>query len=89
MSERATRHVRFLTSRVRQGHRAVLLFCVQREDVREVRPADDIDPVYGQALREARAAGVEVMAWGCRVTPRAVEIERRLRVRLARPGAAV
>jgi len=89
VSARATRHVEFLATEAARGHRAVLLYCVQRADVREVRPADHIDPVYGRALRVARAAGVELMAWGCGVTPRAVTVERRLRVRLPRAGAAV
>jgi len=89
VSTRATRHVRFLALEAARGRRAVLLYCVQREDVGEVRPADYIDPVYGRALREARAAGVELMAWGCSVTPAAVTLERRLRVRLPRPGPAV
>ncbi len=82
VSERATRHVEFLTEQASLGRRAVLLFCVQREDVREVRPADEIDPVYGRALRAARAAGVEVRAWGCRVSPGEIVLRHRLRVRM-------
>ncbi len=54
---------------VRAGHRAVLCFCVQRDDVDVVRPADDIDPEYGRALRIAVASGVEVLAYRCRVSP--------------------
>ena len=42
-----------------QGMRPVQVFCVQRSDVEEVRPADAIDPAYGCALREALAAGVD------------------------------
>ena len=82
VSQRATRHVEFLAGQAGLGRRAVLLFCVQRADVREVRPADEIDPAYGRALRAARAAGVEVMAWGCDVSPRQVAVRRRLRVRM-------
>ena len=89
VSARATRHVGFLAREAARGHRAVLLYCVQREDVNEVRPADHIDPVYGQALRAAGQAGVELMAWGCRVSPRAVTLDRRLRVRLPRTGPPV
>lgn len=86
VSARATRHLGLLAGQVAAGRRAVLLFCVQRDDVREVRPADGIDPVYGRALREAARAGVELMAWGCRVAPDGIEVVRRLRVRLPRPG---
>jgi len=49
-------------------------------DVEEVRPADAIDPAYGRTLREALAAGVEVVAWRAKVTPRAIVLDRRIRV---------
>ncbi len=75
VSVRASRHLRELTEMVRQGHRAVLFFCVQRSDVRYVRPADEIDPRYGEALRAALAAGVEAMAWRARVTPGEIVLE--------------
>ena len=63
VSERGAKHLRELMGVVAAGGRAVLVFCVQRTDVREVRPADAIDPVYGRTLREAIARGVEVVAW--------------------------
>jgi sugar fermentation stimulation protein A len=72
VSTRAARHVEDLAALVDAGFRAVLCFCVQREDVREVRPADAIDPAYGEALRRAAANGVEVLAYRCRVGPEEV-----------------
>jgi sugar fermentation stimulation protein A len=60
----------------------VLVFCVQRGDVDEVRPADAIDPLYGATLREAVAAGVEVMAWRAKVTTRAIALATRIPVTL-------
>lgn len=68
VSQRGTKHLRELMSMVKNGYRAVLIFCVQRNDVTEVRPADDIDPLYGKTLREAILAGVEVLAYGAEVT---------------------
>jgi hypothetical protein len=58
----------------RQGQRAVLCFCVQRGDVREVRPADHIDPIYGRTLRQAMHSGVEVIAYRAQVTPRQIHL---------------
>lgn len=66
---RGTRHVRELIAAVEAGHRAVLFFCVGRDDTRIVQPADDIDPEYGQTLRTAAAAGVEVMAHRVEIVP--------------------
>ena len=40
-----------------------MLFCVNHTGISEVAPADHIDPEYGRLLREAAAAGVEVIAW--------------------------
>jgi sugar fermentation stimulation protein A len=53
---------------------------VQRGDVREVRPADAIDPVYGQSLREAMQAGVEVIAYRARVSPDEIRLAERIAV---------
>jgi sugar fermentation stimulation protein A len=80
VSQRGTRHLRELITVVAQGQRAVLCFCVQRQDVREVRPADAINPVYGATLREALACGVEVMACAAVVTSQAITLHRRLPV---------
>ncbi|SFR83284.1 sugar fermentation stimulation protein A [Marinobacter daqiaonensis] len=60
---RGQKHLRELMAQVRGGDRAILLFCVNHTGIREVRPADHIDPAYGELLREAASQGVEVMAW--------------------------
>ena len=80
VTTRGTKHLREMSAMIAAGHRAVLVFCVQRGDVDCVRPADHIDPVYGRTLREALAAGVEVIALGATVTPAGIELERRLAV---------
>jgi sugar fermentation stimulation protein A len=54
---------------------------VQRGDVREVRPADGIDFEYGRALREAIAAGVEVLAYRAQVAPEGIRLAKRIPVR--------
>jgi sugar fermentation stimulation protein A len=74
VSDRGTKHLREMMAMVANGHRAVLLFCIQRGDVAEVRPADAIDPAYGRTLREALARGVEAMAWRAIVSPEGIEL---------------
>lgn len=76
VSVRGTRHLRELSRVVESGARAALCFCVQRSDVGEVRPADQIDPRYGKALREAIASGVEVMAYRARVSPKEIRLAK-------------
>lgn len=74
VSARGTKHLRELMAMVEEGCRAVLLFCVQRGDVDRVRPADEIDALYGQTLREALDAGVEAVAYRAKVTPEALTL---------------
>ncbi|GGC70464.1 DNA/RNA nuclease SfsA [Marinobacter halophilus] len=63
VTERGQKHLRELMAQVAQGDRAVLLFVVNHTGIEQVRPADHIDVRYGQLLRQARAAGVEVLAY--------------------------
>ena len=78
VSERATRHVGELQRLSRRGCRSVVLFCVQREDVHTVRPAEEIDPAYARALRRAASGGVQLLAYGARISLREIALERRL-----------
>lgn len=80
VSERAAKHLRELEHVVKSGGRGVIFFCVQRGDVREVRPADHVDPAYGKALRRALARGVEAVAYAARVTPVEIRLQKRLAV---------
>lgn len=67
VTSRGAKHLRELIEMKQQGHRAVLFFCVQHTGVERVAPADDIDPLYGDTLREAIEAGVEVLAYGAEI----------------------
>lgn len=76
VSARASKHLRELAAMVAAGNRAAIVFCCQRGDVHEVRPADAIDPAYGRALRAALAAGVEAYALAGRVAPEEISLDR-------------
>ncbi len=68
-TSRGARHLRALVQAREEGHRAAIAFVVQRDDARTLAPNDATDPRFGEALREARSAGVGVYAFGCRVSP--------------------
>lgn len=72
VTSRGSKHLRELTAMVRLGHRAVLLFCIMRADAELMQPADDVDAIYGQTLRTAIAAGVEVYAYFAKVSLQSV-----------------
>ena len=80
VSERGSKHLRELMRLKAVGLRPVQLYCVQRGDVKEVRPADGIDHEYGRTLREAIAAGVEVLAYRAKVTPNEIRLAQRIPV---------
>jgi sugar fermentation stimulation protein A len=63
VTTRGQKHLRELMAQVALGDRAVLFFVVNHTAITTVRPADHIDPHYGQLLRQAHEAGVEVMAY--------------------------
>jgi sugar fermentation stimulation protein A len=85
VSDRAAKHVRELAEAVAVGARAAVVFCVQRADVEEVRPADHIDPVFGAALRQASSRGVEIHALGAALSPSEIRLLRPLPVNLEWP----
>ncbi|WP_095145519.1 DNA/RNA nuclease SfsA [Pseudomonas sp. Irchel s3b6] len=80
VTQRGAKHLRELACLARDGIRAVQLYCVNLTGIDAVRPAEEIDPGYAAALREAKAAGVEVLAYGVSLTAEEVCVERRLEV---------
>lgn len=78
VSERAAKHLVELTDMVREGHRAVMLYLIQRGDVDCFQLAPDLDPAYAAGFARARDAGVEMLAYACDVTTTEVTLARRL-----------
>lgn len=87
VTERGRKHLAELEAIAAEGERAVMLFLVNRDDGEGFGPADHIDPVYGRRLREAAAAGVEVLAYRTRITPEAIRVAEAEAVDLADAGA--
>lgn len=81
VTQRGAKHLRELASLARQGVRAVQLYCVNLSGVEAVRPAQEIDDAYAQALRAAVRDGVEVLAYGTQVETSGIVIDRPLPVK--------
>ena len=82
VTQRGAKHLRELAHLARSGVRAVQLYCVNLSGIDSVRPAEEIDAGYAAALREAKAAGVEVLAYGVQVGAQQIYIDRPLTVLL-------
>lgn len=81
-TERGAKHLRELTSARQSGYDAGVCFVIQRNDVTALTPNDATDPHFGQALRDAHAAGVRITAALCHVTPETCAIIRTIPVLL-------
>ena len=73
-TERGTKHLRGLQKCAEEGFGAYVLFVIQMSDVVHLHPNDVTDPAFGKALREAAAAGVQVLAVDCTVTENTMNI---------------
>lgn len=82
VTERGRKHLRELFRLRKKGHRAVLIFVIQRDDCTQFRPADEIDPEYGRWLRKAAQAGVEILPYAAKVNPREITLTEPLLMKL-------
>lgn len=82
VTARGAKHLDELSDMVREGHRAVMVFLVQRPDCDRLNLAADIDPNYAKAFDAARQAGVETYAIGCDVTPEEIIVNRAVQIEI-------
>ena len=68
-TERGAKHLQGLSRAAEAGYHCFVLFVIQMSDVKHLHPNDKTDPAFGAALRNAAAAGVQVLARDCRITP--------------------
>ena len=79
---RGAKHLRELTKLAQEGFGAYVLFVIQMSDVKYLHPNDTTDPDFGSALRDAAAAGVQILAMDCKVTPDSMVLHSPVTVRL-------
>jgi len=80
VTKRGARHLEELGRMVDAGHRAVMLYLVQRTDCNRFNLARDIDPAYSAAYGDARAKGVDVICIDTKITPEGVWLNQALEV---------
>ena len=79
---RGVKHLEELVAAKEAGYEAAVCFVVQMEGMRWLEPNDATHPQFGDALRRAAEAGVEVFALECRVTPDTLVADRKIPVKL-------
>jgi sugar fermentation stimulation protein A len=73
-TERGRKHVTALLKAAGQGHRAAVVFVIQRPDVEAFSPNWEADPQFCETLLAAARRGVEVYAYRCNVSQTHVTI---------------
>lgn len=74
VTARGAKHLSELSQMVRDGHRAIMIYAVQHMGCDRFTLAEDLDPTYAKSYRDARKAGVEMLAYGCTITPQEVRL---------------
>lgn len=74
VTARGLKHLDELSQVVLDGGRAVMLFLAQRADCQRFQAAHDLDPQYGEGLRRALQAGVEILCFGCMISETRIEV---------------
>jgi sugar fermentation stimulation protein A len=81
-TERGVKHIRELIKCMEEGYEAYILFVIQMSPVKYLKPNDVTHKAFGDALREAKKAGVHVLARDCKITIDSMEIMNEVEVRL-------
>ena len=81
-TERGVKHIEELIACLDEGYRAMILFIVKMKDITHLEPNDRTHPAFGDALRKASKAGVEIRAVDCIVTPDSVTADLPVDVKL-------
>ncbi len=82
VTTRGAKHLRELIGVTKLGHRAVMLYIVQRPDCNAFAPAADLDPAYAEGLHAAKEAGVELLCYDCEITTSEIVLRKALPIRL-------
>ena len=82
VSLRATKHLRELMEMRKSGHRSVIFFCIQRQDVTTMSAAAHVDPDYAEHLQLAKKTGVEILAYRASPNPDVIELDKKISVKV-------
>ena len=76
VTQRGTKHLNELSTMCAKGHKAVMLYLIQRTDCVHFAAASDIDPIYANALDVVVGSGVEVICLSTQITPHGIWVDK-------------
>ena len=78
VTSRGTKHLNELISMIELGHRAVMLYVIQRTDKANFRIANEIDKKYFEAFEIAKQKGVEILVYQSDIDLNNIKIKERI-----------
>lgn len=78
VTARGAKHLEELGDMVEAGHRAIMVYLIQRDDVDRISLCRDLDPAYAAAFDRAMHRGVEACAIRCKITVEQISAELRV-----------
>ena len=71
-----------LQKAIQEGYESYILFVIQMKGIRWFEPNDLTHPAFGETLRQVHKAGVNILAYDCKVTPEEITLDMPVKVKL-------
>ena len=82
VTARGKKHLVHLQEAIKKGYESYLLFLIQREDIKIMKIADDIDLNYYNEIKKAKKSGVKIIAYSCKVNENEISISNKIKVKI-------
>ena len=79
---RGKKHLVHLQDAIKKGYESYLLFLIQREDIKIMKIANDIDSNYYNEIKKAKKNGVKIIAYSCKVNESEITINNKIKVEI-------
>ena len=80
ITSRGSKHLLTLIDAIKKGYKAYLIFLVQIQNMEKFKIARDIDSEYYKNYLKAKKAGVNFLAYRCKITAKEILIEKKIKI---------
>ena len=80
ITERGSKHLLALIDAIKKGYKTFLIFLIQVENMENFKVANDIDSKYYENYLMAKKAGVNFLAYRCKITKKEILIEKKIKI---------
>jgi len=80
ITSRGTKHLKTLIEATKKGYKTYLLFLIQIQGIENFKIAKDIDKEYYKNYLLAKKAGVNFLAYRCKISSKEIKIEKRIKI---------